>query len=85
MAADNDETSREKGKIPLSHAARVIQWCREVGVRESGCYTQLYVYYGAMWWRMSGMIYVDEEDFRKAAEMLKGLCERVARREYLET
>ncbi|KAI0520753.1 aminotransferase family protein-like protein [Xylaria bambusicola] len=84
MAAEGEEINGENGKIPLSHAARVIQWFRETGVRESGCYTQLYVYYGAMWWRMSGMIYVDEEDFRKAAGMLKRLCERAARGEYLE-
>ncbi|KAK5624876.1 hypothetical protein RRF57_000592 [Xylaria bambusicola] len=84
MAAEGEEVYKGNGKIPLSHGARVIQWFRETGVRESGCYTQLYVYYGAMWWRMSGMVYVDEEDFRKAAEMLKGLCERAARREYLE-
>ncbi|KAJ3558184.1 hypothetical protein NPX13_g9763 [Xylaria arbuscula] len=84
MVDDNDSAGRETKKIPLSHGARVIQWFREVGVRESGCYTQLYVYYGVMWWRISGMIYVDEDDFRKAAEMLKGLCERAAKGEYLE-
>ncbi|KAI1358142.1 aminotransferase family protein-like protein [Xylaria arbuscula] len=84
MVDDDDSAGRETKKIPLSHGARVIQWFREVGVRESGCYTQLYVYYGVMWWRISGMIYVDEDDFRKAAEMLKGLCERAAKGEYLE-
>ncbi|KAI0905856.1 aminotransferase family protein-like protein [Ustulina deusta] len=90
LAANNDDSrigdervSEDKGNIPLQHAAKVIQWFKETGVRESGCYFQTCVYRGALWWRLSGMIYVDVDDFRKSAEVMKGLCQRAAGGEYL--
>ncbi|KAK7959099.1 uncharacterized protein PG986_003953 [Apiospora aurea] len=46
------------------------------GVEESGIYFQTFPYYGQWLWRLSGMIYVEEADFRKGAEVLKALCER---------
>ncbi|KAI0536620.1 aminotransferase family protein-like protein [Xylaria digitata] len=73
----------EEGKIPLSHAKKVIQWFKEMGVSESHCYFQICVYRAAFWWRLSGMIYVDVQDFSKGAEILEGLCERARRGEYI--
>ncbi|KAI1430687.1 putative aminotransferase family protein [Xylaria sp. CBS 124048] len=69
--------------IPPSHADQVILWLKTTGTRESGCYFQICFYRGVFWWRLSGTVYVDVEDFRKGAVVLGGLCERVARGEYL--
>ncbi|KAI1277927.1 aminotransferase family protein-like protein [Xylaria sp. FL0933] len=85
ITTDNDgnETEVREGKIPIRDAGKVVQWFKETGVRESGMYFQTGPYRGALWWRLSGMVYVDVEDFRRAAEVLKGLCERAGRGEYL--
>ncbi|KAI1420959.1 aminotransferase family protein-like protein [Xylaria sp. FL1777] len=84
LGAGGEGLGAENGKIPLQHSGKVVQWFKEKGVRESGFYFQTGPYRGAFWWRLSGMIYVEVEDFRKGAEVLKGLCERAARGEYLE-
>ncbi|KAI1299033.1 aminotransferase family protein-like protein [Xylaria venustula] len=70
-------------KIPLHDAAKLGMWFKETGVRESGFYFQTSLYRDAFWWRLSGMVYVDAEDFRRGAEVLRGLCERASRGEYL--
>ncbi|KAI1170948.1 putative aminotransferase family protein [Nemania sp. FL0916] len=87
-SANQNEDGKGKGEwqngvIPAEHADRVGLWFKATGVRESGCYFQTCAYGGAFWWRLSGMIYVDVEDFRKGAEILKGLCERAGKGEYL--
>ncbi|KAI0970487.1 aminotransferase family protein-like protein [Xylaria arbuscula] len=74
-----------EGKIPLRDAAKLGMWFKETGVRESGFYFQTSLYRDAFWWRLSGMVYVDAEDFRRGAEVLQGLCERASRGEYLGT
>lgn len=72
-----------EGKIEPAKTAKLIAWLQETGVAESGCYFQTCLYAGALWWRLSGMVYVDVEDFRRGAVVLKGLCERARRGEYL--
>ncbi|KAI1346512.1 aminotransferase family protein-like protein [Xylaria sp. FL0043] len=85
ITTDNDGNGTEagEGKIPIRDVGKVVQWFKETGVRESGMYFQTGPYRGALWWRLSGMVYVDVEDFRRAAEVIKGLCERAGRGEYL--
>jgi hypothetical protein len=80
---DDDESGKRVGKIDPKHAGKVVLWLKTMGVEESGCYFQTRLYRGSFWWRLSGMIYVDVEDFVRGAEVLKGLCERAARGEYL--
>lgn len=69
--------------IPREHGHMVADWIKARGVEESGIYFQTFPYYGKWLWRLSGMIYVEEADFRKGAEVLKALCVRVKRGEYL--
>lgn len=71
------------GRIELSRAAGLTDWIKETGVAESGYYFQTCLYAGALWWRLSGMVYVDVEDFRRGAVALRALCERARRGEYL--
>ncbi|KAK8029653.1 hypothetical protein PG993_010944 [Apiospora rasikravindrae] len=69
--------------IPREHGHLVADWIKVRGVEESGIYFQTFPYYGKWLWRLSGMIYVEEADFRKGAEVLRALCERAQRGEYL--
>ncbi|KAI2465003.1 putative aminotransferase family protein [Annulohypoxylon bovei var. microspora] len=72
------------GKIDPAHAYKVSDWFKKTGFRESGTYFQTVFYRGVWWWRISGMVYVEVEDFRKGAEVLKGLCERVRNGEHIK-
>ncbi|KAI1819997.1 putative aminotransferase family protein [Xylaria intraflava] len=73
------------GGIPAADGDRAALWIKATGSREAGCFFQTCFYRGKFWWRLSGMIYLDVEDFRKAAEVVKGICERAARGEYLQS
>lgn len=72
------------GKIDPAYAHKISDWFKQTGYRENGTYFQTVCYRGVWWWRISGMIYVEVEDFRKGAEILKGLCERVRNGEYIK-
>lgn len=78
-----DDMEPKPGVIPRAHGHRVSNWIKIRGCEESGIYFQTFPYYGSWWWRLSGMVYVEAEDFRRGAEVLKRLCERVERGEYL--
>lgn len=75
--------SDEHKAIPREHGHLVSDWIKLRGVEESGIYFQTFPYYSKWLWRLSGMIYIEEADFRKGAEILKALCERAQRGEYL--
>ncbi|KAI1775502.1 putative aminotransferase family protein [Hypoxylon cercidicola] len=72
------------GKVDPAYAHTVSDWFKETGIRESGMYFQTVLYRGLWYWRISGMVYVEVEDFRRGAEVLKGLCERVRRGEHIK-
>ncbi|KAK7993952.1 ribose-phosphate diphosphokinase [Apiospora arundinis] len=78
-----DDDNDEPEAIPREHGHLVADWIKARGVEESGIYFQTFPYYGKWLWRLSGMIYVEEADFRRGAEILKALCERAQRGEYL--
>ncbi|RYP60529.1 hypothetical protein DL770_009973 [Monosporascus sp. CRB-9-2] len=62
---------------------KVTDWLKRTGVSESGMYYQTILYRGHWYWRISGMIYLEQADYRKGAEVLKGLCERVSKGEHV--
>ncbi|KAI0165591.1 putative aminotransferase family protein [Xylariaceae sp. FL1272] len=68
--------------IHVNDAAKVVLWIKIMGVKESGMYFQTCAYRNSMYWRLSGQIYVDVEDFVRGAKVLKGLCERAIKGEY---
>ncbi len=72
------------GKIEPENAGKVTGWLKATGYRESGMYFQTILYRGAWWWRISGMIYVEVEDFERGAEVLRDLCVRAQKGEFLE-
>ncbi|KAH7031581.1 putative aminotransferase family protein [Microdochium trichocladiopsis] len=76
-------------RLPLDYAAfeipdTVVYWIKKTAVEESGVYFQLVGFQGAFYWRISGMIYLEEDDYRKGAEVLQKLCARVEKGEHLK-
>lgn len=74
-------------RLPIDAAVvkapeRVQEWIRVTGVRESGIYYQVVYYRDVFYWRISGMIYLEEADYRKGAEVLNVLCVRVRANEH---
>lgn len=63
---------------------KVQEWLKITSVKESGIYYQAYRYRGHFYWRLSGMIYLEEADYRKGAEVLKALCVRVQNGEHVK-
>ncbi|RYP11102.1 hypothetical protein DL764_000260 [Monosporascus ibericus] len=62
---------------------KVVDWLKRTGTSESGMYYQTVLYRGHWYWRISGTIYLEQADYRKGAEVLKGLCERVRKGEHV--
>ncbi|KAI1382671.1 putative aminotransferase family protein [Hypoxylon trugodes] len=71
------------GKIDPAHADKVSDWFKVTGSRENGVYFQTVLYRDVWWWRISGMVYVEVEDFKRGAEILRSLCERVRNGEHI--
>ncbi|KAI0379309.1 putative aminotransferase family protein [Hypomontagnella monticulosa] len=72
------------GQIDPAHKDKVSDWFKATGYRESGMYFQTCLYRGVWWWRVSGMIYVDVDDFRRGAKVLKDLCARARNGEHVK-
>ncbi|KAI0438755.1 aminotransferase family protein-like protein [Xylaria telfairii] len=70
------------GTIHPRDAKTVGLWFKATGVREHGMYFQTCFYRGALWWRLSAMVYVEVADFRDGALVLRALCERAAKGEW---
>jgi hercynylcysteine S-oxide lyase len=80
----NSPTVSGNGRVNPDHADKVAEWIKYVGCAESGIYFQNFLYRGNWWWRISGMIYLEEDDFRRGAKVLKALCKRVRDGKYLD-
>ncbi|KAJ1333070.1 hercynylcysteine S-oxide lyase [Microdochium nivale] len=75
-------------RLPLDYAVvrarhKVVLWIKRTAVAESGVYFQTVEFQGAFWWRISGMVYLEEDDYRIGAEVLKKLCARIAEGEHM--
>ncbi|OJD32002.1 aminotransferase family protein [Diplodia corticola] len=75
------------GDVVLAEAevlARVKNWAAGVMVREYGGFQALIEYGGGWWSRLSAMVYLEVADFEWAAGVLKEVCERAERGEWLD-
>lgn len=66
-----------EGEVKLKYANKVRDWMGEVLTKEFKTFIHLWEFQGSMWVRMSGQVYLDEEDFEWAGNVLKALCARV--------
>lgn len=72
-----------KGEVGEEHAGTVTQWLCETMIEKHNTFMAV-VFYGGCWWvRLSGQIYLEAKDFHWAGEVLKELCERVRKGDYL--
>ncbi|KAL9591628.1 MAG: hypothetical protein Q9179_007531 [Wetmoreana sp. 5 TL-2023] len=72
------------GEIKKADAFPVVAWMAQILVNEYDLFVPPYFHGGSFWVRFSGQVYVEAEDFSAAAKVLKGLCERVQKGEYLK-
>jgi selenocysteine lyase/cysteine desulfurase len=63
---------------------QVRDWIAISLIKQYGTFVSLMFYGGAWWTRLSAQVYLDEADFVKAGEILKDVCKRVEKGEFLE-
>ncbi|POS69630.1 aminotransferase [Diaporthe helianthi] len=68
--------------IPREDAQKVWSWMTKALVDDYQTFVPLFYHAGRFWARLSAQVYLDMDDFEWAGDILKSLCERVARHEY---
>jgi hypothetical protein len=72
-------------KAPQTLAIDVVQWMSRVISREYKTFMALN-WHGHEWWvRLSAQVYLEDADFERAGSILKEVCKRVERGDFLET
>ncbi|KIY01357.1 uncharacterized protein Z520_02909 [Fonsecaea multimorphosa CBS 102226] len=71
--------------VPHRDVPAITQFMNKEFVERYRTFLYVLFYRGAWWVRLSATVYVDLEDCKYAARILKDLSERVCRREYLAT
>ncbi|GAO13409.1 uncharacterized protein UV8b_00607 [Ustilaginoidea virens] len=69
--------------VPLEHKATVFQWIAETLVTDYKTFMSQFMIGNRFWMRISAQIYLDESDYQLAARILKELCERIGKGDYL--
>ncbi|KAG6001051.1 hypothetical protein E4U21_004762 [Claviceps maximensis] len=69
--------------VAPEHQDLVFKWICDTLMADYKTFISLFVMDGRYWMRLSSQIYLDEGDYEAAGDILKDLCARVARREYL--
>ncbi|KAG6156896.1 hypothetical protein E4U11_005436 [Claviceps purpurea] len=95
MRVDNEDASTALDAAPSAaiaapdvvvareNVALVDKWMRERLFDDYKTFMTLFVMQDRYWVRLSAQIYLDEQDYEAAGDILKTLCERIRRREYL--
>ncbi|KAG5991346.1 hypothetical protein E4U54_003899, partial [Claviceps lovelessii] len=78
-----DAADARMAVVAPEHKGRVFQWIVETLVADYKTFLSLFIMDRRYWVRLSSQIYLDEADYEAAGDILKDLCARVARREYL--
>ena len=73
--------SEKQGQVTVEEAPMIVKWIMERAQKEFNTHIPAKIHAGAIWVRLSGQIYLVEEDFEWAAQVLKELCERVLKGE----
>lgn len=69
--------------VDAAQEAAALQWAQETLVTEFKTFLAIGVLQGAFWVRLSGQVYLDGDDFEWAGKVLKEVCERVNKGEFL--
>ncbi|KAI5456995.1 pyridoxal phosphate-dependent transferase [Mariannaea sp. PMI_226] len=81
-------TKGTKGKegdavVPAEEADKAFQWILTTMIEDYKTFLSLFIHDGRYWVRISAQVYLDLDDYKWAADMLKKVCERVGKKEYL--
>ncbi|KAG6012198.1 hypothetical protein E4U41_005375 [Claviceps citrina] len=70
--------------VPPEHEALLFRWILDTLVADYRTFLSLFVMHRRYWVRLSAQIYLDEGDYAAAGVMLRELCGRIGKREYLK-
>ncbi|KAF4985295.1 hypothetical protein FDECE_16668 [Fusarium decemcellulare] len=70
--------------VPSEDAQKAFQWMLTTLVNDYKTFMSLFEHGGRFWARISAQVYLEIEDYEWAAGVLKELCERVGKKEYLK-
>lgn len=84
-AAESSSSSQGKNRKMMTDkkifnpedAPTMVRWIIDRALLDFDIPIMMKFHAGAIWIRLSGQIYVELRDFERAAEVLKGLCERL--------
>lgn len=81
----SQETMAEQGEyvVKPGHGFEATDWILDTLMNEFNTFLAIYYFQDAWWVRMSGQIYLEMADFEWAGRVLKELCERAGKGEYL--
>lgn len=77
VAAESSKKDKKKIYNP-EDAPRMVRWIIERALVDFDIPIMMKFHAGAVWIRLSGQIYIELQDFERAAEVLKVLCEEVS-------
>jgi hypothetical protein len=73
-----------KNVIDPGNGMLATQWMQEILIEDFKTFIPIYFFQGQWWTRLSGQVYLELADFEWAGEVLKKICERAGRAEFLE-
>lgn len=73
-----------KTTVDPKHAITLIDWIGVAFGDDYNSFLPVYYFQGQWWTRLSGQVYLDISDFEWAGNVLKEICERVGKEEYLQ-
>jgi hercynylcysteine S-oxide lyase len=81
----SQETRTEQGEyvVKPGYGDQATAWMLDILMDEYKTFIAIYYFQDAWWARMSGQVYLEMADFEWAGRILKELCERVGKSEYL--
>lgn len=74
---------KDGGTVKAADFGTILTFMGQTMASEYQSYVATSVFQGGIWCRLSAQVYLDEDDFVFAAKMLKEVCERVNKGEYL--
>ncbi|KAM0425086.1 hypothetical protein ACHAPT_009646 [Fusarium lateritium] len=69
--------------VPAEETQKAFQWMLTTLIDDYKTFLSLFIHGGRFWARFSAQVYLELEDYEWVGGVLKELCERVAKKEYL--
>lgn len=68
--------------LSAEESGKAFQWFLQTLISDYKTFMSLFIHGGRFWCRISAQVYIDLDDYKWAAKVLKELCERVAKGEF---